>query len=148
MPFPEEIVVAHRANTTIRASVKVCLLPGDLISRLEVDGARVQIFIDKTLDEFMQYVTLLENLLHVSEELIWADFHAVGHMEHYREELAIRLFMMLSESGLWAGLTPEQARSLFEGSAVKSASSARRRKRPRPKCQSGPRRRPPPNASP
>jgi hypothetical protein len=116
------------------------------MSRFDVDGDERQILINEELDEFSQHVAFFVHLIRFAEHIMSDENVLKNGADDDRDALAFHLFTMLSENGLWAGLSPERARSIFDAMAPKTSSSARERKRlrPTPRSARSRRRRPEP----
>jgi hypothetical protein len=142
MLFPREIVIGGYEDIAFRAAVKVCPIPGGVWSRFDVDGAKREILINEELGEFAQHVAFLVHLIRFAEHIMSGEKDARElSRDDYRDGLAFHLFTMLSENGLWAGLSRERARSMFDAMAAETSRSAQRNKRLSRKPRSAPSRR-------
>jgi len=107
-----------------------------------VDGAKREILINEELDEFAQHVALLVHLIRFAEHIMSGDKDArEPSRDDYRDGLAFHLFTMLSENGLWAGLSLERARSMFDAMAAETSRSRGKKGRLHPQPGSAPSRR-------
>lgn len=108
-PLPREVVVA----------------PGQVLKVTEVESVgdvygccdfrRQEIQISSRLHPVEKHLILLHELIHIAgEKLKLSGVVKRQPPEEYTTELAGVLFLMLAYSGLWNGVTPEEAKEYVE----------------------------------